>query len=108
MADNTEKVPNKRKVRFLKETEAVLSIAKRVKEESVFQLEPLYIRFKAKHDGRHIEIWELIKQLTRESKFYNEAVYWGHKVLSDTVNYFACFHLEIENLRIFLFLVLCA
>ena len=35
---------------------ALFDLAKKVKEESVFQEEPLYKKFKAKYNGRRIDV----------------------------------------------------
>ena len=75
----------KRKIDFLREIQAVKDLALRVKKESIYQREPLYKEFKAKTDGRSLEILNFISLLTDVFKFYQESSYWCHKFLSDRV-----------------------
>ena len=75
----------KRKIDFLREIQAVKELALRVKKESIYQREPLYKEFKAKTDGRSLEILNFISLLTDVFKFYQESSYWCHKFLSDRV-----------------------
>ena len=70
---------------YSRELLAILDVAYRVKEESVFQKEPLYIEFKAKYHGQRAEIAGLYHCLLTQFDFYQESAYWCHKFLSGRV-----------------------
>ena len=65
---------------------ALFDLAKKVKEESVFQEEPLYKKFKAKYNGRRIDVIHTLMFHFWKMKFYHECIYWSYKFLSDRVS----------------------
>ena len=76
---------SKRKSDLCKEVQVIYDLATSLKEENIFQRDPLYLEFKAKNDGRRGEIMKLYIFLLQDFKFYQESIYWCHKFLEDRV-----------------------
>ena len=72
---------SKRKLDICKEIQALSDLCERVKEESIFQQEPLYKKFKTKHDGRRIEIMDLVEILGRVNILSKECTFCAGIVL---------------------------
>ena len=75
----------KKKSGMPKEMQDVIDLAQRLKNESAFQKDPLYIDFKAKNDGQRSEFIKFINKLIITLGFYQECAYWCHKFLDNRV-----------------------
>ena len=67
-----------------KQVNEMLELAKKVGNEAEFQQKPQYKKFKAKNIGRklHKELTHLADGLM-DLKFYEECIYWSHKIFED-------------------------
>ena len=70
---------------ILKEIVLMLRLAKEVKEESIFQQNAQYKKFKAKKNGHRSEIMGWIDILNHDLEFRNECVFWCHKFFQERV-----------------------
>ena len=71
-----------------REIEAILKLAKSVKNETVFQEKTQYKKFKAKKIGGHkIEIWDFCLELEKveHPMFVGECIFWWHKLFQEKV-----------------------
>ena len=74
------------KSKLAKELKELLDIAKNIKDESVFQQEHRYKKFKAKnHTIQNFGFcfWFDFFSRLAELKFYKECIYWCNKILED-------------------------
>ena len=65
-----------------REVETLLTLGKRVEEESIFQQQSQYKNFKSKKNGHRSEIKTLILGL-QELEFNQECIFWCHKFLQN-------------------------
>ena len=71
-----------------REIEAILKLAKSVKNETVFQEKTQYKKFKAKKIGGHkTEIWDFCLELEKvqHPMFLEECIFWWHKLFQEKV-----------------------
>jgi hypothetical protein len=71
-----------------REIEAILKLAKSVKNETVFQEKTQYKKFKAKKIGGHKnEIWDFCLELEKveHPMFVGECIFWWHKLFQEKV-----------------------
>ena len=70
-----------------KELKEVLGIAENIKDESVFQQENRYKKFKAKNhtinQTHELPIWGRFLHGLHELKFHKESIYWNKRILED-------------------------
>ena len=70
-----------------KELKELVDLAKNIKDESVFQQENRYKKFKAKNhttiQTHKLPIWYIFLDVLVELKFYKECIYWCYKILED-------------------------
>ena len=69
---------------IVKQVSEILKLAKKVRNEAEFKQKPQYKKFKAKNDGRKLqrELTHLADGLM-DLKFYEECIYWSHKIFED-------------------------